>query len=182
MHHFRLPIEGDVALVYPHIAYAEEILEVIQQNRGHLRRYLNWVDEVTTVEVERKFLEVMLTQVAKGEALLYLIFDENQFIGMVDLHAFDKEKRKAEVGYWLAEAKIKRGIVTRVVKKLCDIAFEDLTLNKLELRANVENKGSNRIAEKVGFRWVGVKRDDEYIDHQYRDMNYYELLKSDYYA
>ncbi|MFP4921963.1 hypothetical protein ACJVVW_10555 [Staphylococcus coagulans] len=46
MHHFRLPIEGDVALVYPHIAYAEEILEVIQQNRGHLRRYLNWVDEV----------------------------------------------------------------------------------------------------------------------------------------
>lgn len=182
IHHFRLPIEGDVALVYPHIAYAEEILEVIQQNRGHLRRYLNWVDEVTTVEVERKFLEVMLTQVAKGEALLYLIFDENQFIGMVDLHAFDKEKRKAEVGYWLAEAKIKRGIVTRVVKKLCDIAFEDLTLNKLELRANVENKGSNRIAEKVGFRWVGVKRDDEYIDHQYRDMNYYELLKSDYYA
>nr|WP_281199691.1 GNAT family protein [Staphylococcus schleiferi] len=52
----------------------------------------------------------------------------------------------------------------------------------MELRANVENKGSNRIAEKVGFRWVGVKRDDEYIDHQYRDMNYYELLKSDYYA
>ncbi len=182
MHHFRLPIEGDVALVYPHIAYAEEILEAIQQNSTHLSRYLKWVDDITTVEAERNFLEGVLTQVAKGEALLYLIFDEEQFIGMIDLHAFDKETRKAEVGYWLAEAYTKRGITTNAVKLLCDIAFEDLALNKLELRANVNNKGSNRVAEKVGFRWIGVKYEDEFSNHQYEDINYYELLKSDYYG
>lgn len=109
-----------------------------------------------------------------------MIYKQDQLIGTIDLHAWNEKTRKAEVGYWLAKSENGQGITTAAVRKLCEIAFTDYHLNKLELRANVRNIGSNRVAEKVGFRFVGVKHEDDIEEGQYVSVNHYECLKRDF--
>lgn len=180
MHQFRLPINEHIDFVYPTWAHALEIYQVIEENRAYLKRFLPWA-ETLSLEDEREFLRVTLEKVAQGTALLYLIYQGDQLIGMIDLHNWNQTVRKAEVGYWLSEASSGQGIMTAALEKYCDIAFTDLNVNKIALRANTENHGSNRVAEKVGFRFVGVKHEEEIDEEQYISLNEYECLKKDFY-
>ncbi|ARJ51132.1 GNAT family N-acetyltransferase [Staphylococcus lutrae] len=181
MHHFKLSVNDQIDFVHPTIEHAAEIYAVIEKNRSYLKRFLTWAEMLTSVEKERQYLQETLESVARGTALLYLIYEKEQCIGMIDLHAWNPTVRKAEIGYWLAEHATGRGIMTAAVHKMCEIAFNDYHLNKIELRADVENIGSQRVAEKSGFRLVGVKHEDELNRDTYISINYYECLKSDFY-
>ncbi|UXS21432.1 GNAT family N-acetyltransferase [Staphylococcus delphini] len=181
MQHFRLAVNDDIDFIYPTMAYAPALYKVVDQNRDHLKTFLPWAETISSVEDEKTFMLQTLNLVAEGKALFFLIYKEDQLIGTIDLHAWNEKTRKAEVGYWLAKSENGQGITTAAVRKLCDIAFTDYDLNKLELRANVLNIGSNRVAEKVGFRFVGVKHEDVIDGGQYMSMNYYECLKRDFY-
>lgn len=181
MQHFRLAVNDDIDFVYPTLTYASALYEVVDQNRDHLKTFLPWAETMSSVEEEAEFMQQMLGWVAAGKALFFFIYKKDQLIGTIDLHAWDEKVRKAEVGYWLAKSENGQGITTAAVRKLCDIAFKDYHLNKLELRANIHNIGSNRVAEKAGFRFVGVKHEDEIDGGQYMSLNYYECLKRDFY-
>lgn len=180
MQHFRLPVNDDIDFVYPTLKDAPALYKVVDQNRDHLKTFLPWAETMTSVEEEAAFMQQTLNLVAEGKALFFLIYKQDQLIGTIDLHAWNEKTRKAEVGYWLAKSENGQGITTAAVRKLCDIAFTDYHLNKLELRANVLNIGSNRVAEKVGFRFVGVKHEDSIEEGQFVSMNYYEYLKRDF--
>ncbi|WP_086428445.1 GNAT family N-acetyltransferase [Staphylococcus cornubiensis] len=181
MQHFRLAVNDDIDFVYPTLAYAPALYKVVDQNRDHLKTFLPWAETISSVEDEKTFMQQTLILVAEGKALYFFIYKKDQLIGTIDLHAWNDKVRKAEVGYWLAKSENGQGITTAAVRKLCDIAFTDYNLNKLELRANVHNIGSNRVAEKAGFRFVGVKHEDSIVGEQYVSMNYYECLKRDFY-
>lgn len=178
--HFRLAVNDDIDFVYPTLKYAPALYKVINQNRDHLKTFLPWAETMTSVEKEAAFMQQTLSLVAEGKALFFLIYKQDQLIGTIDLHAWNEKTRKAEVGYWLAKSENGQGITTAAVRKLCEIAFTDYHLNKLELRANVRNIGSNRVAEKVGFRFVGVKHEDDIEEGQYVSVNHYECLKRDF--
>lgn len=62
------------------------------------------------------------------------------------------------IGYWCAAEARGRGITTRALRRLCGYAFDELGLERLDLIADVENRASQRVAEKVGFRREGVLR------------------------
>lgn len=181
MQHFRLAVNDDIDFVYPTLKDAPALYKVVDQNRDHLKTFLPWAETMTSVEEEAAFLKQVLALVAEGKALFFLIYKRDQLIGMIDLHAWNEKVRKAEVGYWLAKKETGQGITTATVRKFCDIAFTDYALNQLELRANVLNAGSNGVAEKSGFRFVGVKHEDEVDGDQYVSINYYECLKHEFY-
>lgn len=65
----------------------------------------------------------------------------------------------AEVGYWVAGEARGRGVATAATCLAAAWAFESHPdLERLQLRADVENPASNRVAEKAGFRREGVLR------------------------
>lgn len=70
--------------------------------------------------------------------------------------------------------------MTKAVRLLCDLAFNDLLLNRLEIRAQKENKASQRVAAKGGFRFIGEAREEVYRQGDYVTMYHYELLKRDF--
>jgi RimJ/RimL family protein N-acetyltransferase len=76
---------------------------------------------------------------------------------------------RAKIGYWLAEPFWNSGIMTRVIKRLCQYAFEDLNLHRVSATVFDFNKASCRVLEKCGFKKEGTlkklyKKDDQYID------------------
>jgi RimJ/RimL family protein N-acetyltransferase len=63
-----------------------------------------------------------------------------------------------EIGYWLRRDARRRGAMTRAVRLACDWAFARDGVERLQLRADVENEPSRRVAERAGFVLEGVLR------------------------
>ena len=81
-------------------------------------------------------------------------------VGGVGVRFFgDLDDGAAEIGYWVGEEARGRGVATAATRLAAEWAFEaDPGLARLQLRADVENAASNRVAEKAGFTREGVLR------------------------
>jgi [ribosomal protein S5]-alanine N-acetyltransferase len=58
--------------------------------------------------------------------------------------------------------------------------FETIGLHKITTRCLVENIGSRRVIEKVGFRFVGRAEDDSWRDGRWSTQLLYELTSPEW--
>jgi RimJ/RimL family protein N-acetyltransferase len=79
-------------------------------------------------------------------------------LGAVALSNVDLRHRRSGMGYWLAEGARGRGIATEAVRLLAGWALGALRLDRLELMIHPENIGSQRVAERCGFKREGLLR------------------------
>jgi len=63
-----------------------------------------------------------------------------------------------EIGYWIRADARGRGVPTRALTLLVRWALARDDVERVQLRADVDNIGSRRVAEKAGFRLEGVLR------------------------
>lgn len=63
-----------------------------------------------------------------------------------------------EIGYWVRADARGRGVISRALTLVSRFAFEQEGAARLQLRADVENVGSRRAAEKAGYTCEGVLR------------------------
>ena len=178
--YFKLHIENELFLVYPEIRMAKELFALIDSDREHLRTFLDFVDEVVDYTNQEAYIKMKLEGIAKQTDALFFIAINDEFIGCVDFHAIDLVSKQAEIGYWIHSKYKNKGTISKVVKKLCTYAFENLSLNRLTIVADVKNKPSNKVALKNGFTFVGTQKEERLMYDKYRDMNYYYLLKKDF--
>jgi len=61
----------------------------------------------------------------------------------------------AELHYWIRSDRAGRGLTTEACRALIAWARDELRVSRLTLWAGRENKGSRRVAEKVGFAHLG---------------------------
>ena len=70
--------------------------------------------------------------------------------------------------------------MTRSVKAVLHYAFENLKLNKIEIRCGVGNAKSRAIPERLGFKLDGILRDEEWLYDHFHDIAVYSLLASEW--
>ena len=81
------------------------------------------------------------------------------------------------IGYWCAPDARGRGLTPRALRLICRFGFEELELGRLELVTDPDNRPSQRVAEKVGFRREGVLRSHVlHPDGRRRDSVMFSLL------
>lgn len=80
--------------------------------------------------------------------------ETHELLGAIGVHRFGGEDDGPEVGYWLKREARGRGVATRALRLVADWAGHELGVRVL-LQADVRNVASRRVAEKVGFRFVG---------------------------
>jgi [ribosomal protein S5]-alanine N-acetyltransferase len=83
----------------------------------------------------------------------------------------------AEVGYWLAKPYWGRGIMTAVVQRLCQHAFEEFGLVKITAHVHPHNQASARVLEKCGFQEEGYLRRHFLKDGRFVDARLFGLLR-----
>jgi ribosomal-protein-serine acetyltransferase len=64
----------------------------------------------------------------------------------------------SSIGYWMRADLTGKGYTTEATAGLLAFAFEAAGMYRVELRAGVENRASQRVAEKLGFTREGVLR------------------------
>ncbi|CAN6547964.1 unnamed protein product [Malus baccata var. baccata] len=107
---------------------------------------------------------------------------DNRPIGAISVTAFPGNNRcRGELGYVLGSKYWGKGIASQAVKLVADTIFKEWThLYRLEALVDVDNVGSQRVLEKVGFQREGVLRKYCMLKGRSRDMVIFSLLSTDW--
>ncbi len=84
-----------------------------------------------------------------------------------------------EVGYWVKREARGRGVATRALGLVARWALVDKELGRFQLRADVANEASQRVAEKAGFVREGILRSALALKGERRDVIMYSLVRED---
>lgn len=102
-----------------------------------------------------------------------------ELLGFIAVVRFDPEAREAELGYIVAPDARGRGVAARALGLLSRWCLGPVGLARVELRMDVENEASARVAEKLGYLREGVLRSVHFKDGIRSDMAIYSLLPTD---
>jgi RimJ/RimL family protein N-acetyltransferase len=104
--------------------------------------------------------------------------DEDTFVGLALAPAIERGAREAELGYIVTPDARGRGVATAMLRALTDWAFEQGIL-RATLIINVENTGSERVAERCGYVREGVLRSIFLKDGRRTNATLWSRLPSD---
>jgi len=108
------------------------------------------------------------------------IFYKGQLAGVAGFNTLDWKNKIGTIGYWLGVHFIGKGIMTRVVCALIEYAFNNLKLNRLEIRVATNNFKSRAIPERLYFTLEGYIRQAEWLYDHYVDHRIYGMLAEEW--
>lgn len=120
----------------------------------------------------RRYVAAAHDAVEAGRGVGLAVVADAQLAGSIELRIVDAANRVAEIGYWSSPEVRGRGITTRALQVLSEWAFRELDAERLQIRADVENTPSRRVAEKAGFTYEGVLRSAGYNPRLGRRIDY----------
>ena len=179
MFSYKLDRESELRLIDP--ADAEDLNALVLGSYDHIREWSGWLkDKDRTVEQTREWIKQNLYRFATGQGFEIAIWHKDQIAGQIGYNYFDYENHRTEIGYWLGEQFQGKGLVTRSCTAMIDHAFENLNMNRVEIKCGTENHKSRRIPEKLGFKQEGTARNAEWLHHRFIDLVIYSVLKSEW--
>jgi ribosomal-protein-serine acetyltransferase len=173
---------GDIILRRFEERDAEAVFSAVRANLQHLHTFLLWAVEDYSLSSAREFIAAADHEADEGKSLSFGIFEGNQVIGSIGFCNVSRVSRRAEIGYWIGLPHQGRGIVTEACKLLIDHAFNDLGLNRVEIRCATGNRRSRAIPERLGFVREGTLRQSEWRHTHFNDTAIFGMLKKDWKA
>jgi ribosomal-protein-serine acetyltransferase len=158
---------------------ATELHALIEANRTQLARWLPWAAG-QTFEDTVGFLRRTQEQLGANDGFQASIVSDDHIIGVIGYHAVDWANRSTRIGYWLDEDHQGQGTMTQATRLLVDHALSVWQLNRVEIRAAVENRRSRAIPERLGFQEEGTRRQAERVGGRYLDSVAYSMLAAEW--
>lgn len=146
-------------------------------------RWLEMIPQPYSAAEARMWVEQAASYWREGTAAPFALVstDGAEVVGGVGFRWVDLTHAVGEVGYWVRREARGRGLTTRGLRLVSDWALRSLGCERLQLRADVLNLASQRVAEKAGFKREGVLRASQLsVRHGRRiDFVMYSLLPDD---
>jgi [ribosomal protein S5]-alanine N-acetyltransferase len=109
-----------------------------------------------SIEDEKKWLG---KNIKRGKDVLnwhYGILYGGKLVGGIGININPRRKFIAEIGYFLDEAFWGKGIMTKAVKLVEKEGFKKFGLSRIEILMKPENKASEKVAIKNGYKKEGL--------------------------
>jgi RimJ/RimL family protein N-acetyltransferase len=123
-----------------------------------IRYWMGWDGGPPDEAEARANIERAATAWSEGTWAVFRIVDPatDEVVGGVNLRFGDSEI--AEVSYFLRASARGRGLATQAVRLVSGWAFDELGIERIELRVHPENEASHRVAERAGFTPESIER------------------------
>jgi len=154
-------------------------LEIVLRNREHLQTYMQWMTADYSIEHAGKFITEGIKNRLDKKTLGLALLKDGKLIGSTGFNRFEWTARVCEIGYWIDRDAEGKGIVTRACKAMIEYAFDELEMNRVEIRCSTENSRSAAIPERLGFQLEGTLRQAEILNGRAHDFQVYGLLADD---
>lgn len=159
--------------------HIQSIFDMVNENRKYLRQWLPFVDRMQTVEFAQNFVKGTIQRNKDGNEFAFVVFYHDVMVGRVGVYKIDNQNRIGEIGYWIVENAQGKGIITKSVRAIIMLCFDELQLNRIEIKCGTENFKSKGVPEKLKFIEEGVIRQGEFLNNNFIDLVLYSLIKSD---
>ena len=128
----------------------------------------------------RAMRRVLAQRARMGTTLPFAVRVEGRLAGQVTIdNVVRGALRSGYLGYWIDRSVAGRGMASLAVALVCDHAFGEVGLHRLQADIRPENGPSRRLVERLGFRQEGLLRRYLDIDGDWRDHISYALLAED---
>ena len=154
---FQLAVDHDIALVLAEERHAPAMTELIQRNQARLARWEPWAEQPATLDATREYIRVALEDFLRGRQISTIIAVDGgrRFIGRCGMR-INPHAGSGDIGYWIDAEFEGRGITSRSAAALITSVFDELGLQKVELRTSVANQRSRAVAARLGFSYEGI--------------------------
>jgi RimJ/RimL family protein N-acetyltransferase len=168
----RPQVDSDADAFFPYVSDPE------------MSRMVSWAPH-GGVEETREWIKNTARGVEAGTDMVWTIEHEGAPVGCLGLHGITWAIRatrvdRAEMGYWIAKPFWRKGLMTEAATLATRWAFETLGLHKVTIMCFDGNVASQRVIEKVGYRFLCRSEDDTWRDGKWYAHLRYELLASEW--
>lgn len=174
---FKKEVENNLNLVLLTPNHADELFELVENNREHLTKWMTWPPETTSSKDTGEFIRKSLVGLSNLEEIYFGIELNNKLVGVIAFNTISKKLRKVIIGYWISEDFQGKGIITKCCQFLINYAFDELDMDKIEIHIATENYPSQRVCERLGFKQEGTVHNAENLHGNIVNYNYYALFK-----
>jgi ribosomal-protein-serine acetyltransferase len=157
----------------------EELFNLVDGNRDHLRCWHPWVDQVRSPEKAEKLISAWEQQNATNRGFCSAILFNGRLCGAINHLNVDWSNRWTALSYWLDAAHQGQGIMTTCCRAVILHGFKTWNLNRITIECAAENTRSRAIPERLGFQLEGIVRGVEWLHDRYADHAVYGLLRLD---
>lgn len=159
---------------------ASVLFQLVDRSRKHLRTWLPWVDAMQSAEQFEQFIRAAKAREEGGSEASWLIFYKGELAGRIGIHYINQQNKYGSVGYWLGQEFEGKGIATKACEKVIGYGFNDLQLNRIELKCGTGNEKSAAIPHRLGFTKEGVLREAELVNDHFIDLSLFSMLRSEW--
>jgi len=166
----RVPQAGD----------GKALNEAILESFKELCLWMPWAKEKPSLEESEAHCISSREKFLAREDIQLLLFLKStaQLIGSSGLHRINWAIPKFEIGYWCRTSAVGKGYISEAVHQIACFAFEQLGANRVEIRTDEKNVRSWRVAERSGFTYEGLLRNECRDAHgKLRDTRIYSAIK-----
>ncbi len=155
---------------------AEQLKNAIN-NENILNNLRDGIPYPYTIENAKEFI-IQTLNVSDNRQYSWAILADNKVIGSVGVFRKDNiHYHTAEIGYYIAEEYWGNGIMTKVIKEVCDYIFKETDIIRIFAEPFAYNIASCRVLEKAGFELEGILRNNAIKNNKILDMKMYSIIK-----
>jgi len=116
--------------------------------------------------------------VAKQLRLAICLNDSQKAIGLIDLFDFDPKNSRAGLGLVIADLESRnKGIGSEALELIINYSFQQLQLHQLYANIGSDNEISLQLFTKFGFQKIGIKKDWNKVNNDYKDELLFQLIQ-----
>lgn len=177
-----LKVNEEISLRQIEISDAAALIQLVDGSRASLRKFLNWVDQLNSLEDAQKFITNCNRRTEELRGITFFILHNEIPVGSIALYDWVHDIKCISVGYWISDRFRNQGIVTASMRRNLEYAFVDLEMEKVQLYYVPHNNASERIADKLGFKIEGYIRRSFMINGSLQDQYLCGLLREEYFS
>src|ERR1700730_5962953 len=175
---FDYNVDNDISLKFMFLKDSHELFNFFEKERKRFQKYLLIINKLKNEDDVKEFIKDNLKKYIDNEGIpnFLSITHKNKIIGIIGFWNFNGRAKSVELGYAISMEYEGKGYVTLCLKKIIDILFTKMDINKIIIRTSTKNPKSYAIPERLKFIKEGILRQEEYVNNEFIDLNVYSLL------
>ncbi|TCD12896.1 N-acetyltransferase [Pedobacter frigidisoli] len=160
--------------------FQDDDLENVYQGLSHPNVVKYYAVSYNTLEATRNQLAWFKALEKEKNGIWWAVCDKEtkEFLGAIGLNNMTQIYQKAEIGFWLLPNYWASGIIVEAAKSVCDYAFSQLKLNRIEAFVESANENSKKVLSKLSFNHEGTMNNCEIKNNQFVSLAIYAKLNS----
>ncbi|GAA0116655.1 GNAT family N-acetyltransferase [Clostridium senegalense] len=106
--------------------------------------------------------------------------DINEAIGNISIVKLEDTNEACEIGYCISSQYWNRGITTEAFKAIIKYLFEEVGMNRICAKHDIDNVASGKVMQKCGMTYEGTLREVQIRNNRYSSLAVYSILKREW--